>query len=138
MARSVVTQPASTNRENPSWMSMPWRVLSTDAGLGLVSADTLLFWVPGTVKILKGGQTQDWGKSCQVTSEGLSGFTVDGRPFLIQYQSGNGKGRLTCQVHPLAASTIRTDPGGTWIAEDGNSGDGQDHGHHGDLGHSQG
>jgi hypothetical protein len=121
MARTAVSESASSTFGNPSWMSRPWRVLSVDADLGLALTETLLFTTPGTVKIVKDGQTRDWGKACKVTVEGLSGFTLDNRPFLIQYQPVKGKERLTCKVQPPPDPMIRADTG-TWVAEDGSSG----------------
>ncbi|HYX23441.1 MAG TPA: hypothetical protein VFC23_04750 [Thermoanaerobaculia bacterium] len=87
--------------------------------------DTLSFTSAGKVTIVKNGVSKDWAKSCQLTAAGLSGFTLDNKPFLITYNSATKY--LTCEVKggnaSVGSSAKMPGPGGTWVAEEGGGGE---------------
>jgi hypothetical protein len=88
-----------TDSEYLGWMNKSWYIQSVTPGtydLGVATTDRLTF-TSTTVELQKSGETSTsiWGTSCQVTSDGLTGVrSLDGRPFLMQLNSGTGQ--VTC------------------------------------------
>jgi hypothetical protein len=156
MVRSAATTSESSTEQNPGWMNLPWRIIST-VNAGIATTDILSFTTPGKAQVLRSGQTtaEDWGTSCQPTSDGqgISGLLVsDNRSFLIQYDAASK--RLSCTImNPPPPSTARevngqgrpappvmtsnpwarTTASGTFVAEEGSAGLPGPHGPKGGL-----
>ena len=121
--RLAVPSPAVITPANPGWMSNPW-VITTSHHSGVEYQDTLRLRANGTIEIQKSNSTQStpWATSCMLTCTGLSGVTVDNKPFLIQFNSATNK--LTC-IFQDALSLAHIGPNETWVAQEGGPGTGK-------------
>ncbi len=120
--RLAVPSPVVITPPSPGWMSNPW-VIRTSHHSGVEYQDTLRLRANGTIEIQKSNSTQStpWATSCTLTCAGLSGVTVDGRHFLIQFNSASGQ--LTCTFGPASSQGIHSlgdrGPNDTWVAQEG-------------------
>jgi hypothetical protein len=118
--RIAVPTPVVVAPVDPGWMSNPWKVLTTNV-FGVATQDTLRLRANGTIEIQKSHSATStvWAKGCQLTCAGLSGVTVDNRPFLIQLNSATKQVTCTFQHAQSQGTNSQPGPTQTWVAEEG-------------------
>ncbi len=119
--RTAVPSPVIITPQVPGWMSPPWLVMTTQT-MGVTKNDTLRLRADGTIqqKGVHATAWKTWATSCQLSCAGLSGITVDHKPFLIKFDSANKYVTCTLQ-HPVGLTGQSLGPGPTesWMGNEG-------------------